>query len=116
MPASRRRALLALSRAMDDGDLVIDPGSDPAEVRDVLSSLPGVGSWTARYVTMRALRDPDIFLATDLGVRRAGEALDPSIRVATLEGHSQAWRPWRSYATMHLWHSLHGTFEKTGTR
>ena len=75
MPAGRRRALVALAEAVDAGDVVIDPGADPAELRRSLVALPGIGPWTAEYVAMRALRDPDAFMPTDLGIRRAAVAL-----------------------------------------
>jgi len=103
MPAGRRRALGALADAVQRGDVVIDPGTDPTELRRSLVGLPGIGPWTAEYVAMRALRDPDAFMPTDLGVRRAARAIglpeDPARLVAAGEG----WRPWRSYAMAHLW-------------
>ena len=76
MPAGRRRALVALAAGgRQRGDVVIDPGADPAELRRSLVALPGIGPWTAEYVAMRALRDPDAFMPTDLGIRRAARAL-----------------------------------------
>jgi AraC family transcriptional regulator of adaptative response / DNA-3-methyladenine glycosylase II len=103
MPAGRRRALVALAEAVEVGDVVIDPGADPLELRRSLVALPGVGPWTAEYVAMRALRDPDAFMPTDLGIRRGARALglpdDPTQLVALTE----AWRPWRSYAMAYLW-------------
>jgi len=103
MPAGRRRALVALAEAVADGSVVIDPGSDPAELRRSLVELPGVGPWTAEYVAMRALRDPDAFLPTDLGIRRAAHALGFPDDPAHLGEVSERWRPWRSYAMAHLW-------------
>jgi len=73
-----------------------------AEITRRLKEIPGVGDWTAEYVAMRALHDPDAFPAGDLGVRRA--LGDLSARDAAVR--AQAWRPWRSYAVMHLWSSL----------
>ncbi len=103
MPGSRRRALVGLADAVASGVVVIDPGADPTELRASLVALPGVGPWTAEYVAMRALRDPDAFMPTDLGIRRAAHALgfpdDPVALTAVTEG----WRPWRSYAMAHLW-------------
>ena len=103
MPAGRRRALGALADAVQRGDVVIDPGADPTELRRSLVGLPGIGPWTAEYVAMRTLRDPDAFMPTDLGIRRAARAIglpeDPARLVAAGEG----WRPWRSYAMAHLW-------------
>ncbi len=103
MPATRRRAVAALAQAVDTGDVVIDPGADPAELRRSLVALPGIGPWTAEYVAMRALRDPDAFMPTDLGIRRGAAALglpdDPTHR----RDLTERWRPWRSYAMAHLW-------------
>jgi AraC family transcriptional regulator of adaptative response / DNA-3-methyladenine glycosylase II len=103
MPAGRRRALGALADAVARGDVLIDPGSDRREVRRSLVALPGIGPWTAEYVAMRALRDPDVFMPTDLGIRRAAVALDLPDDPAHLLALSEGWRPWRSYAMGHLW-------------
>jgi len=103
MPTSRRKALVALAEAVASGHVVIDPGADPVELRTSLVALPGIGPWTAEYVAMRALRDPDAFMPTDLGIRRAAHTLglpdDPEFLTALTE----TWRPWRSYAMAHLW-------------
>jgi AraC family transcriptional regulator, regulatory protein of adaptative response / DNA-3-methyladenine glycosylase II len=100
MPAARRRTVQALALALAQGDLVLDPAADPSEVDARLRDLPGIGPWTAGYIRMRGLGDPDTFLPTDLGVRRAlatlGRSDDP-VAVA------RRWRPWRAYATVHLW-------------
>ena len=103
MPAGRRRALVALAHAVDAGDVVIDPGADPAELRRSLVSLPGIGPWTAEYVAMRALRDPDAFMPTDLGIRRGAVALGLPDDPTHLREVTEHWRPWRSYAMAHLW-------------
>jgi AraC family transcriptional regulator of adaptative response / DNA-3-methyladenine glycosylase II len=100
MPAARRRALRALAAAAGSGDLTVDPGADPAEVRRALTSLPGIGPWTAAYVALRALGDPDAFLETDLGVRRAIARMGGAGDVTRA---AERWRPWRAYATVHLW-------------
>jgi AraC family transcriptional regulator, regulatory protein of adaptative response / DNA-3-methyladenine glycosylase II len=80
---------------------MLDRGADRAQVRASLLALPGIGSWTADYVAMRALGDPDIWLGTDLGLVRTLRTLGrhSGIDVAELESI----RPWRSYAVMHLW-------------
>jgi AraC family transcriptional regulator of adaptative response / DNA-3-methyladenine glycosylase II len=106
MPASRQRALVGLCAALAGGDVVIDPGADRAELEAQLLSLPGIGPWTAGYIAMRGLGDPDAFLPTDLGIRRALEGLggDGSPRAAA--ALAERWRPWRSYALHHLWGSL----------
>jgi AraC family transcriptional regulator of adaptative response / DNA-3-methyladenine glycosylase II len=83
--------------------VVIDPGADPAELRRSLVSLPGIGPWTAEYVAMRALRDPDAFMPTDLGIRRGAVALGLPDDPTHLREVTEHWRPWRSYAMAHLW-------------
>jgi AraC family transcriptional regulator of adaptative response / DNA-3-methyladenine glycosylase II len=103
MPNGRRRALIALAEAVESGALVIDPGADPAELRASLIALPGVGPWTAEYVAMRALRDPDAFMPTDLGIKRAIQTLGGPPDLQQLAGMSERWRPWRSYTMVHLW-------------
>jgi AraC family transcriptional regulator, regulatory protein of adaptative response / DNA-3-methyladenine glycosylase II len=103
MPGNRRRALVALADALRSGALTIDAGTDPAELRAALVGLPGIGPWTAEYVAMRALRDPDAFMPTDLGVRRAARALGQLDDPAHLTALTEGWRPWRSYAMVHLW-------------
>ncbi len=103
MPTSRRRALVALAEAVASGQVVIDPGADPAELRASLVALPGIGPWTAEYVAMRALRDPDAFMPTDLGIRRAAHALGLPDDPEYLTTLTESWRPWRSYAMAHLW-------------
>jgi len=103
LPGARRRALVALAGAAAAGALVIDPGADPASLRAQLVALPGVGPWTAEYVAMRALGDPDAFLPTDLGVRRAAVAMGIDDDPAALVTRAEHWRPWRAYAMTHLW-------------
>jgi AraC family transcriptional regulator, regulatory protein of adaptative response / DNA-3-methyladenine glycosylase II len=97
MPRSRREALRHLAGAVTSGRLVLDAGADRSDTFRELQEIPGIGVWTASYVLMRGLHDPDVFLPTDLGVRRA---LDR--HGATLDA-ADAWRPWRSYALHHLW-------------
>jgi AraC family transcriptional regulator of adaptative response / DNA-3-methyladenine glycosylase II len=106
MPKSRVRALHGLTAALAAGDLVLDPGSDRADTLARLVALPGIGPWTAAYVAMRALGDPDAFLPTDLGVRHAVEALGRPGDAASIDAMAEAWRPWRAYAVQHLWASL----------
>jgi len=112
MPSARRRALLGLAAALADGELALDAGVEREEARQQLLALPGIGPWTAAYVAMRALRDPDAFLATDLGVRHALERLGQDGRPASAEHLSDGWRPYRAYAVQHLWASLASTPRK----
>ena len=99
MPRARATALTGLCRSLADGEISLDRGPDRQEVRARLLALPGIGPWTADYIALRALADPDVFLPTDVGVRNAVRALGSP---ATPDD----WSPWRSYALMHLWHSL----------
>ncbi len=106
MPLARRRALLALVGALADEQLVIDAGADREEARRRLLALPGIGPWTAEYIAMRALRDPDAFLPGDLGVRHALERLGEDSEPAAAARLAERWRPYRAYAVQHLWASL----------
>ena len=83
--------------------MVLDGGADREEARRGLVALPGIGPWTAAYVSMRALRDPDAFLPTDLGVRRGLERLGEDGRPASASRLAERWRPYRSSAVVHLW-------------
>ncbi len=103
MPASRRRAIGAISTALAAGDIDLSRGADRRATEDRLLALPGIGPWTAGYIAMRALHDPDAFLASDLGVRHALDRLGRDSRPAAAESLSQAWRPYRAYALQHLW-------------
>jgi AraC family transcriptional regulator of adaptative response / DNA-3-methyladenine glycosylase II len=103
MPRSRRAAVLGLARALADGTLALDAGAERDDARRRLLALPGIGPWTADYVAMRALRDPDAFLPTDLGVRRGLEALGQDSSAAGAAAVAERWRPYRAYAVQHLW-------------
>ncbi len=104
MPAARRNTLLALALAVADGRLHLDPGADRAETEARLLEIPGIGPWTAQYVALRALGDPDVLLQTDLGVRRGAAALGLPADPRNLAAHAaRSWAPWRSYATIRLW-------------
>ena len=102
-----------MTGALAAGQICLDVGADRDEVAAALVRLPGIGSWTAAYVAMRALGDPDAFLPTDLGVRRAlarlGVAADPVSAAALAE----RWRPWRSYALQYLWATLDAPADST---
>ena len=106
MPRSRRAALLGLARALADGRVSLHPDADREQTRRRLLDLPGIGPWTADYIGMRALHDPDVFLASDLGVRHALQALGADGRPTQAERLSERWRPYRSYAVQHLWAHL----------
>lgn len=103
MPAARRRAVLGLARALAGGELNLERGADPAGAERALLALPGIGPWTAGYIAMRALGDPDAFLPTDLGVRRGLEALGCDGSPVAAAAIAERWRPYRAYAVQHLW-------------
>ena len=103
MPRARGRALVGLAAALADGRVLLDRGPDRDDVRRALLELPGIGPWTADYVAMRALGHPDVFLPTDLAVRRLLDGLATPERG---DPDPERWRPWRSYALMHLWNTL----------
>lgn len=102
LPGARARTILALARAVADGDLVLLANADVESTLDKLRALPGVGEWTAQYIAMRALAWPDAFPHTDHGVMKALGTKDARRALAA----GEAWRPWRAYAVMHLWNSL----------
>jgi AraC family transcriptional regulator of adaptative response / DNA-3-methyladenine glycosylase II len=104
MPRARGRALVGLCAALADGSIRLDRGADRDGVRDALLALPGIGPWTADYIALRALGHPDVFLPTDIGIRDALRGLDRD--PTTAAALAESWRPWRSYAQLHLWQTL----------
>jgi AraC family transcriptional regulator, regulatory protein of adaptative response / DNA-3-methyladenine glycosylase II len=103
LPRVRANALRALARAVLDGELDLSPGAERAATTRTLLALPGIGAWTASYVCMRALGDSDAFPPGDAAVRRTLERLGQDPRPAAAGRLAERWRPWRSYALMHLW-------------
>ncbi|MFJ3725971.1 AlkA N-terminal domain-containing protein [Streptomyces sp. NPDC090045] len=103
LPRSRRTTLTTLVSELADGSLPLGFDSDWEEARAQLSALPGFGPWTTEIIAMRALGDPDAFLPSDLGVRRAAQRLGLPAGPAALTARAAAWRPWRAYAVQYLW-------------
>ncbi|MBA2312622.1 MAG: DNA-3-methyladenine glycosylase 2 family protein [Actinobacteria bacterium] len=101
-----RRAVRALASKVASGDIDLGHGADREETRRRLLELHGVGPWTAAYVAMRALGDPDVFLGGDLGIKRAFERLGRALTPKEMAALAERWSPWRSYATLYLWNSL----------
>ena len=99
--AARARSIIALAAAQRSGELCLDGGTHPNPDDSIkrLAELPGIGQWTAHYIAMRALRWPDAFPKEDIAVRNNLGGLTAK----EAEAASQAWRPWRSYAVMHVW-------------
>ncbi len=103
MPRTRRTTFTTLVSHLADGSLNLGVETDRAEARARLLALPGFGPWTADVIAMRALGDPDAFLPTDLGIRRAAAELGLPSTPAALTARAAAWRPWRAYAVQYLW-------------
>jgi AraC family transcriptional regulator of adaptative response / DNA-3-methyladenine glycosylase II len=102
MPQARWDAIRGLARAVARGEVTFTRGTTLDESIASLTALPGIGPWTAHYIAMRALREPDAFPHSDLGVRKAAGMISDRELLARAE----AWRPYRAYATMLLWKSL----------
>jgi len=100
--ATRAKSILALAEAVASGKIILELGGEVAQTMAQLKELPGIGEWTAQYIAMRALKWPDAFPHTDLGVYKALGETRPK-RVLEI---AEAWRPWRAYAVFHLWKSL----------
>ncbi|MEU6280255.1 AlkA N-terminal domain-containing protein [Streptomyces sp. NPDC047028] len=103
MPRTRRTTFTTLVGRLADGTLHLGVESDWAEARARLLDLPGFGPWTTDVIAMRALGDPDAFLPTDLGIRRAAGELGLPSTPAALTARAESWRPWRAYAVQYLW-------------
>jgi AraC family transcriptional regulator of adaptative response / DNA-3-methyladenine glycosylase II len=103
MPGARARSLVGVAAALATGELVLRRGGDPAGARSRLLELPGIGPWSADYIVMRVLGDHDVFLAGDLGVRRALERADLAAEPRAAAALAERWRPLRSYAMHYLW-------------
>ncbi|KAA2247687.1 DNA-3-methyladenine glycosylase 2 family protein [Solihabitans fulvus] len=103
LPRARRTTLTTLVAALAGGDLDLSAGSDWQRARAQLAALPGFGPWTVETIAMRALGDPDAFIPTDLGIRRAATQLGLPDTPVALTAHAAAWRPWRAYAVQYLW-------------
>jgi AraC family transcriptional regulator of adaptative response / DNA-3-methyladenine glycosylase II len=97
--SARSASIIALARAFHAGSLKLEPGANPEAAIKQLAELPGIGPWTAQYIAMRALRWPDAFPKEDIAVRNNLGG----VSAKQAEELSQAWRPWRSYAVMHIW-------------
>jgi AraC family transcriptional regulator, regulatory protein of adaptative response / DNA-3-methyladenine glycosylase II len=112
MPASRKATLKALAQAAVANPRLFEPGSasSPGSIGSIeesiaqLRAIRGIGEWTAQYIVLRALREPDAFPATDIGILRGAASLDGVLPTAPqLIQRAEAWRPWRAYAAQYLW-------------
>jgi AraC family transcriptional regulator, regulatory protein of adaptative response / DNA-3-methyladenine glycosylase II len=103
MTTGRALALRELARAVAEGDLTFE---EPVEdILATLTRLPGIGDWTAQYVALRALNEPDAFPASDLVLRRKAAKGASPLSTRDLEDLAEAWRPWRGYAAVYLWNA-----------
>jgi AraC family transcriptional regulator of adaptative response / DNA-3-methyladenine glycosylase II len=99
LPRARAETIRAVARAALKGDVNFSSSSDAQTFAEQLCEIPGIGRWTAQYVAMRALREPDAYPVADLGLLRALGITSSR----ELEQRSEAWKPWRAYASMYLW-------------
>jgi AraC family transcriptional regulator of adaptative response / DNA-3-methyladenine glycosylase II len=97
--SARARCMIALAQGFESADLRLDAGLNPDHVIKQLTSIPGIGPWTANYIAMRALRWPDAFPKEDIAVRNNLGG----VTAKQAEEMSKAWSPWRSYAVLHIW-------------
>jgi AraC family transcriptional regulator of adaptative response / DNA-3-methyladenine glycosylase II len=106
MPEARKRTIRALAEAVAGNPAFFDPVQPLDSAIEQMRTIPGIGDWTAHYIAMRSLRQPDAFPAQDAGLLRALSKQGIAISAKELLKKSEAWRPWRAYATLHLWSSL----------
>ena len=112
-PARRVATIIVVAEELASGRLAIDVGMPAAELRTRLEALPGIGPWTAGYVTMRVLGAPDILLADDLVLLRSLRAAGAAATAREASALGERWAPWRSYATLHLWRSAPPAVRRT---
>jgi AraC family transcriptional regulator of adaptative response / DNA-3-methyladenine glycosylase II len=103
MPKARIATIRALAEAINADEVALDGSVDRDETRAALEQIPGIGPWTANYVAMRALGDPDVFLPSDIAVRRSARSAGLPDQPTSLAQHAERWAPWRSYAVIRLW-------------
>ncbi len=108
LTTAREATLRRVAELVASGELDLSGAADLEVTRERLRAIRGIGPWTVAYVSMRALRDRDAFPAEDLGVRLGFESLGLASTPQAIRDHAERWRPWRAYAVMHLWNSLHG--------
>lgn len=100
--SARSKSIIALAQGCASGELTLDAGMHPENAVKQLDDLPGIGPWTANYIAMRALRWPDAFPKEDIAIRNNLGG----VTAKEAEAMSQAWRPWRSYAVLHIWNGI----------
>jgi AraC family transcriptional regulator of adaptative response / DNA-3-methyladenine glycosylase II len=103
MPQARAKTIRTLAEQVQADKIRLDPASDPHRTIRLLKRIKGIGDWTAQYVAMRALRQPDAFPASDLGLLKAASGNGQRISPAQLRLRAEPWRPYRAYAAVLLW-------------
>jgi AraC family transcriptional regulator of adaptative response / DNA-3-methyladenine glycosylase II len=106
---SRAQTIRSVAKAVLSGELDFDAAAPADSIHAALTAIKGIGDWTAEYVSMRAMKNPDAFPASDLGLLRAFD--DPAtgrMKPGELEERAEAWRPWRAYAALLIWGSPKG--------
>ncbi len=103
MPAKRVATVKALSKAVANGEISLQMIDSLDHFVDTLTRIPGIGDWTAQYIAMRALGEPDAFPAADLGIIKALQADETRPTPRQVRQRAEAWRPWRAYAAIYLW-------------
>jgi AraC family transcriptional regulator, regulatory protein of adaptative response / DNA-3-methyladenine glycosylase II len=103
IPQKRKETLRQIARQIASGSLQLDTAGELSRFVDTMTAIPGIGEWTANYVAMRALGEPDAFPASDLGIMKALQkgATRPTVKQVRMR--ADAWRPWRAYAAIYLW-------------
>ena len=114
-PRTRVASILAVAEALASGDLTLDISTPVDEFTAKLIAMPGIGAWTAGYMAMRVLGNPDIMLSSDLVIRQGADELGLPATASALTQYSTRWAPWRSYACMHLWRSRPEQVERKTT-
>lgn len=112
MPATRGKAIIALARAVAEGRIELGRWAEPEALKASLLAIKGIGEWTAEYIALRVLSDPDAFLSTDLVLMKSARRLFGDQHSEQLRQRSHAWRPWRAYAGLLLWRAAATTGER----
>jgi AraC family transcriptional regulator, regulatory protein of adaptative response / DNA-3-methyladenine glycosylase II len=105
MPEKRVRTVRALAEEVDQGRISFVVNRSLSDFIEQLTRIPGIGDWTAQYIAMRAMGEPDAFPASDLGIVKALQRGDKRLTAQQIRQRAEEWRPWRAYAAMYLWHS-----------
>jgi 3-methyladenine DNA glycosylase/8-oxoguanine DNA glycosylase len=103
MPSRRAAAIKALAMAVASGEIALQVKDTLANFIKTLTRIPGIGDWTAQYIAMRALGEPDAFPCADLGIIKALQEGDRRPSPKRVRERAEAWRPWRAYAAICLW-------------